>query len=626
MLQKINERVSGWIAWIIIILIAITFVLFGANYYSTRGQHSQVKMDINGDEVSVQQYENLYRRFKAQFQQFNLPASFIKKQTEQELVKASVEKQSALKNGFFIAPEQVKAAILTVPEFQENGEFSEQKYERVLANVQFTPTSFFDKIKLDLLAKQQQFSIAETNFTLPNEAEKLYQFLFQTRSYQSALFNYKNYLKDIKVSEKEASAYYKENHAKFMSDEKVTLEYVLLDQDLIAKRIQLKESDLKKYYEENKQNFIEPATYSVSHILISKPVSENETTLQLADRVYDKLKNGANFSEVAKEYSADLLSEDGKLPTGSLELFPKAFASILPNLKVGEVSKPFASKDGVEIIKLDGSTKAKELSFADSKARIKATLTKDRAQAEFASLGETLADVSYQEPDSLVPVSEALSLDIKTIGPLTRDGEKEGLGSNEKLLKAAFSKEQLNRGENSEPVQVEDEQVVVFRIKEHVKPTELPFAAVKGEIQKRLKVKGAKALAMAKAQTLKSLLEQGDTSKVDAFMDENKLSWITVSDEKRNPKAKPTQLQEKAFSLSVANKKIAERYLALNATVLKKGNAAVIALTSVKVGDYQMLNSEDKTKFQAELAKSFGERDYALYLNHLIKNATVEVF
>ena len=33
MLQKLNERIQGLVAWIIIILVAITFTLFGVDYY-----------------------------------------------------------------------------------------------------------------------------------------------------------------------------------------------------------------------------------------------------------------------------------------------------------------------------------------------------------------------------------------------------------------------------------------------------------------------------------------------------------------------------------------------------------------------------------------------------------------
>jgi peptidyl-prolyl cis-trans isomerase D len=626
MLQKINERVSGWIAWVIIILIAITFVLFGANYYNTRGQRGQVKMAINGEDVSSQDYESLYRRIRAQFQQFNLPASFIKKQTEQELVKTAVEKQSALKNGFFIASDQVRAAILTVPEFQENGEFSEKKFERVLASVQYTPTSFFDKIKMDLLARQQQFSITETNFTLPREAKELYQFLFQTRSYQSALFKKEAFLASIKVSDKEAKAYYQAHPDKFMSDEKVTLSYVSLSQSEIGKHIRLNEQELKKYYQENKASFIEPATFTVQHILISQPDETSESNMALAKKVYEKARAGDSFSALAKEYSADLLSDNGELPSGSLELFPKAFAEVLPSLKVGEISQPFASKDGVELIKLIATTPAHTLSFAKSKEKIKATLLKEKSQAEFASLGETLSDVSYQEPDSLVPVAEALSLKIKTLGPVSRDGAKEGLGANQKLLKSAFSKEQLSRGENSEPVQVEEDEVVVFRIKEHIKPTLLPFAEVKEGIEKTLKVKAATSMALCKAKELVSLIKAGDNEKVDAFMAAQTLSWQTVTGEVKTSQNKPTELQALAFALTSSEKSVAQKYLALQADPLKNGDAIVIGLTKLVPGDYDKLSSEERTKFQDQLAKTYGERDYAEYIGALIKKAKVEVF
>ena len=44
MLQKLNERIQGVVAWLVIILIAITFTLFGVDYYLQSHQTSNAKV------------------------------------------------------------------------------------------------------------------------------------------------------------------------------------------------------------------------------------------------------------------------------------------------------------------------------------------------------------------------------------------------------------------------------------------------------------------------------------------------------------------------------------------------------------------------------------------------------
>lgn len=47
MLQKLNEHIQGVVAWLVIILIAITFTLFGVDYYFQSRQISDAKVIVN---------------------------------------------------------------------------------------------------------------------------------------------------------------------------------------------------------------------------------------------------------------------------------------------------------------------------------------------------------------------------------------------------------------------------------------------------------------------------------------------------------------------------------------------------------------------------------------------------
>jgi len=106
----------------------------------------------------------------------------------------------------------------------------------------------------------------------------------------------------------------------------------------------------------------DPGKVQVAHILIAQPEgddSDEGQLLQRANEVYEKAKNGEDFSELIKTYTndgkADTVKRDGILPYFGLGEMVLPFEQAAFSLKeIGEVAKPFKSRYGYHIIKLIG--------------------------------------------------------------------------------------------------------------------------------------------------------------------------------------------------------------------------------------------------------------------------------
>lgn len=127
-----------------------------------------------------------------------------------------------------------------------------------------------------------------------------------------------------------------------------------------------------------------------SHILIRLTPSESDLAIRrdLADSLYQLIQNGADFAQLAKEYSDDENSrEDG----GELgwyaanDLLPE-FARALSGLEVGQVSPPVISDFGFHLIKLEDNRPASKIDLTEDYATVEEMARRAKAQEQLENL------------------------------------------------------------------------------------------------------------------------------------------------------------------------------------------------------------------------------------------------
>jgi foldase protein PrsA len=160
---------------------------------------------------------------------------------------------------------------------------------------------------------------------------------------------------------------------------KEDLKNYLTIRKLLEPQIEITVEELQTYFEENKDAFGEAEQVKASHILVA-----DETT---AKDIKQKLADGADFAELAKEYSTD---EGTKESGGELGFFAKGtmvteFDDVAFTLPVNEISDPVKTEYGYHIIKVEEKKEAKEANFDDSKEEIKETLIEQKLETEYST-------------------------------------------------------------------------------------------------------------------------------------------------------------------------------------------------------------------------------------------------
>jgi peptidyl-prolyl cis-trans isomerase SurA len=105
------------------------------------------------------------------------------------------------------------------------------------------------------------------------------------------------------------------------------------------------------------------------HILLLVGSSERDTmrTEELADSLYHLLLEGADFAELAKEFSSDEESQKmgGELGWYPVEQMTPEIKEGVKDLEVGQVSRPLKSQFGIHILKALDKREGRKLSLED---------------------------------------------------------------------------------------------------------------------------------------------------------------------------------------------------------------------------------------------------------------------
>ena len=156
----------------------------------------------------------------------------------------------------------------------------------------------------------------------------------------------------------------------------------LIDQK-VAGKIVVTDEETKTYYDGNPQFFQQPEEVKASHILIKvEPTADDAAKAAARKKIEDvrqKLTDGGDFAELAKEYS-----EGPSGPTGGdLGYFRrgqmvKPFEDAAFAMKINEVSGPVETRFGYHLIKVNDKKPEQTLAYADVKDKIAQRLKQEK--------------------------------------------------------------------------------------------------------------------------------------------------------------------------------------------------------------------------------------------------------
>ncbi|MBC8519267.1 MAG: SurA N-terminal domain-containing protein [Gammaproteobacteria bacterium] len=635
MLQSIHDQAQSWVAWVIVGLLIIPFALWGINSYFDGGSGAVVA-EVNGTEISLNEYQRSLQQQRQRMRQLMgadyRPEMLEDPRMRRAVLDAMIENdllnQAVDGDGFRIGDELLYWQLQRTEAFRGNDDkFSQDIYKQVLSSQGMSQPFFESRIRSDLMQSQLLTGFRQASFVTESELREAVRLQEQKRSLRLLTIPASvDRIESKDVGDDEIAAQYEINSVAYEIPEQVSLDYISLSVADLAGDVPVEVDALQKLYEQRKESLLADEERHARHILIELAEGADEEATAAAqarlNEVQAKLAAGDSFEALAEHYSDD---PGSAAAGGDLDFFPRGmmvpeFDDAVFSMQVGEVSEPVRTPFGFHLIRLDEIQAEEIRTFEDVRGELSAELKRQTAEDLFFEYAETIANLAYEQPDSLDGAAEAAGLVVRQSELFNRQGATNGVATNPGVIKAAFSDMVLVDGKNSDPIELSEDHMVVVRVREHRPATRKPLERVRAEVVDAILAQRARATAKNSGMELLDKIQSGAVG-TDAAAESVALQWSGVEQINRSDKTISSEVVARAFQVNLL-----KGQKAYAGTELRGGGYALIELLAVEDGSFEAMGDKQVEVMRRELADRNVKSHYQSYVASLRNQADIKVY
>ncbi|MBV8773894.1 MAG: peptidylprolyl isomerase [Deltaproteobacteria bacterium] len=522
MLQVFRRHSYSWGTRVLLLLLGGVFALFfgswGAASYFTRvrpaaevgcysflhlftmpGCHTITPEQL--DSASVDLRREIQNMYDAQAPQM-LQAVNLRQMALEQLIDQNLINREAARLGLRISDDELARTIASQTAFQVDGHFNVQKYDQILRENDLEPSAFESKTRDRILSDTVRQMIAQAVQVSQDEARNEFNRFGEKLSLAYIEFPYTQFSGNVNPSKRELIGYYNDNRDQFREPERIRIEFIRYDPQVLGASQTPSTEDIQANYERNlNTQFTHPEQVRARHILIavSADASPPETAMARAkaEEVMQKVKSGGDFAKLAREYSDDPGTKDrgGELGYISRGEMVKPFEDAAFKLTPGQLTL-VKSRYGYHVLQLEEIKKASQETLERAKPKVIAAI-KQQMGSDLARQDVEQDLAAALEGRDLKGIAQKRSLIAVETTPLSAQDSIKGAESDPKLLAEAFK---LGKGDiraitgTSVPFLVK----LVDRTPEQIPP----FAKIQDKVRAAYVRQKAALLAGAAAQKL----------------------------------------------------------------------------------------------------------------------------
>jgi len=393
MLEAIRSAVKGWVAWAVVIVISLPFVIVGGYSYFA-GDDGGVVAEVEGIEITRDQVTERFRQQRQQLEQFfgdldeaGVDEETLRREALEGLVEEALLHALVTDGKLRVSDRAVAQRIRQQDIFHQGGTFSMERYQQLLSANRLTPDQYEEMVRRDLLTEQFQGAVANSAITRDWDLQRLSALDRQQRDIQYLVLSAQP--DPDAVSDEAVEAHYEQYADRYMAPRQVRLAYVELHQDELAP------DDSTRYFE---------MTEDAANVAYEQP---------------DTLQPVADLLGVELAYS-DWVPEDGSGEGiwGDSEVLAAAFSEDV--LELGYNSDLIELDSGHAVLfRVDDVQDAQPLGLDEVADEIREELAEEQARLNARNLGELL-EGEIAEGADMAALAEREGVELRSAEGLDR--------------------------------------------------------------------------------------------------------------------------------------------------------------------------------------------------------------
>ena len=515
------RRHKAWLKWTLALagfaLLVLGFPLL-QQPPPTTGAVTDVLAQVGDQEITVGEFQTLYRRQLQSYQVQSggeitseiLRSMGIDRQLLQQVIDEYAALQEATRLGVTVSDAEVRETIVSLPAFQQNGQFiGEAAYLQMLRMQQppMTPVEFEENVRRSLMLQRLQAAVTDWITVSDVDVEQEHVRRNERVRLGALAFRADDFRGDLEATDDDVAALFEQNANDYLVPEKRRLRFVLIDVPALKASFTPSDAEIQSYYDNNLDRYTEEVSLRVSHVLLRTQDRELADVQAQAESIVAEARNGADFAELARRHSED----EGTREAGG-DLGPIARGQMVPEfegaafaLEQDEVSDPVTSMFGVHVIKATEKTGGTTQTLEEVRAGIVDLLQQESADARAGALAEAMA-AEITGAGDLAAAAARRGLEAQESGFAALGEPILGLGFSSEVTAQAF---QLEEGEVAGPIRTPTGPAFVT-----VTGIQAPYVPPLEEVEPRVRddVIRRKAFVMAqeRADAVAALLQDAD--------------------------------------------------------------------------------------------------------------------
>ena len=458
------RRHKGWLKWSLgLVCLAFVFLYVPefVDQTAVTGAPTDVLVEVGDYEITVFEFRQVYLQ---QLQNYRLQTGGeitedvlrslgIDRQILQQMIDEYAGLSEAERLGLEVSDAEVRKQILTLPAFEENGQFiGEARYRQLLQfqNPPLTTSQFEEDIRNSIVLERLQAAVTDWITVTEEEIVEEHRRRNERVQVEVVAVRADDYRDEVEATDEDIQLLYSQESLDYQVPEKRKLRFLLVDEAAIFDSVAPTDEEIEEYYDINLSQYSTPGQVRASHILLRTEGQDEAEVGTRAAELAAEARGGADFAELAKQFSQD----EGTAPQGGdLGLVGRGrmtpeFESAAFALDVDEISDPVKSAFGFHVIKVVEKQEEATQPLEAVRETIENTLKQERASARSSALAQAIA-AEVSTPEDLERAAAARGFEVQESGFAALGEPILGLGLATDVTVRAF---QMDQGDVAGPL------------------------------------------------------------------------------------------------------------------------------------------------------------------------------